>query len=124
MKKIFTTIIMACVAAVSAIAVTVSDASGVYQGTLNIGGDDYPNEEVYILPGVEANTITFVLPNFQFSGVPLGDIVLVNIPMNGGGQLTLNNRPLYIKAINEHAEVSMVNGSQISGTIANVTLSI
>lgn len=115
---------MACVAAVSAIAVTVSDASGVYQGTLNIGGDDYPNEEVYILPGVTANTITFVLPNFQFSGVPLGDIVLVNIPMNGSGQLTLNNRPLYIKAINEHAEVSMVNGSQISGTIANVTLSI
>ena len=124
MKKIFTTIIMACVAAVSAIAVTVNDASGVYQGTLNIGGDDYPNEEVYILPGVTANTITFVLPNFQFSGVPLGDIVLVNIPMNGSGQLTLNNRPLYIKAINEHAEVSMVNGSQISGTIANVTLSI
>lgn len=115
---------MACVAAVSAIAVTVSDASGVYQGTLNIGGDDYPNEEVYILPGVTANTITFVLPNFQFSGVPLGDIVLVNIPMNGSGQLTLNNLPLYIKAINEHAEVSMVNGSQISGTIANVTLSI
>lgn len=124
MKKIFTTFIMACVLAVSAMAVSVNDASGVYQGTLNIGGDDYPNEEVYILPGVTANTITFVLPNFQFSGVPLGDIVLVNIPMNGSGQLTLNNRPLYIKAINEHAEVSMVNGSQISGTIANVTLSI
>ena len=65
-----------------------------------------------------------MLPDFKFSGVPLGDIVLVNIPMNGSGQLTLNNRPLYIKAINEHAEVSMVNGSQISGTIANVTLSI
>lgn len=124
MKKIFTTFIMACVLAVSAMAVSVNDASGVYQGTLNIGGDDYPNEEVYILPGVTANTITFVLPDFKFSGVPLGDIVLVNIPMNGSGQLTLNNRPLYIKAINEHAEVSMVNGSQISGTIANVTLSI
>ena len=82
MKKIFTTVIMACVAAVSAMAVTVSDASGVYQGNLNIGGDEYPNEEVYILPGVTANTITFVLPNFKFSGVSLGDIVLVNIPMN------------------------------------------
>ena len=124
MKKIFTTVIMACVLAVSATAVTISDASGVYKGTLNIGGDEYPNEEVYILPGVTANTITFVLPDFRFSGVSLGDIVLVNIPMSSTGQLTLNNRPLYIKAIHEHAEVSMVNGSQISGTVANVSLSI
>ena len=124
MKKIFTTIIMACVAAVSAIAVTVSDASGVYQGTLNIGGDEYSGEEVYILPGVETNTITFVLPNFRFSGVPLGDIVLVNIPMNGSGHLTLNNRPLYIKVIQTRAEVSMLGGSQISDTAANMSLSI
>ena len=124
MKKIFTTVIMACVAAVSAMAVTVSDASGVYQGNLNIGGDEYPNEEVYILPGVTANTITFVLPNFKFSGVSLGDIVLVNIPMTGSGQLTLNNRPLYIKVIQTRAMVSMLNGSQINGTNANVSLSI
>ena len=124
MKKIFTTVIMACVLAVSAKAVTVSDASGVYKGTLNIGGDEYPNEEVYILPGVTANTITFVLPNFKFGAASLDDIVLVNIPMDGEGMLTLNNRPLYIKAIHEHAEVSMVNGSQISGTVANVSLSI
>ena len=124
MKKIFTTVIMACVLAVSAKAVTVSDASGVYKGTLNIGGDEYPNEEVYILPGVTANTITFVLPDFKFSGVSLGDIVLVNIPMDGEGMLTLNNRPLYIKMIQTRAEVSMLSGSQINGTTANVSLSI
>lgn len=124
MKKIFTTVIMAYVLAVSAMAVTVSDASGVYQGNLNIGGDEYPNEEVYILPGVKANTITFVLPNFKFSGVSLGDIVLVNIPMTGSGQLTLNNRPLYIKVIQTRAAVSMLSGSQINGTTANVSLSI
>lgn len=124
MKKIFTTVIMACVLAVSAMAVTVSDASGVYQGNLNIGDDEYPNEEVYILPGVTANTITFVLPDFKFSGVSLGDIVLVNIPMNGSGQLTLNNRPLYIKVIQTRAAVSMLSGSQINETTANVSLSI
>ena len=115
---------MACVLAVSAIAVTVNEVSGVYQGNLNIGGDNYPNEEVYILPGVTANTITFVLPDFKFSGVSLGDIVLVNIPMDGEGMLTLNNRPLYIKMIQTRAEVSMLSGSQINGTTANVTLSI
>ena len=115
---------MACVLAVSATAVTISDASGVYKGTLNIGGDVYPNEEVYILPGVTANTITFVLPNFKFGAASLGDIVLVNIPMTGSGQLTLNNRPLYIKVIQTRAMVSMLNGSQINGTNANVSLSI
>ncbi len=124
MKKIFTTIIIACVSAITALAVTVSDATGVFKGTLNIGGDDYPNEEVYILPGVTANTITFVLPDFRFNGASLGDIVLVNIPMDGEGTLTLDSRPLYIKIIQTRAEVSMLSGSQINGTNANVSLSI
>ncbi|MBO5619509.1 MAG: hypothetical protein J5902_05945 [Paludibacteraceae bacterium] len=124
MKKIFTTVIIACLSAVTALAVTVNDVSGVFNGTLNIGGDEYPNEEVYILPGVEANTITFVLPDFKFSGVSLGDIVLVNIPMDGEGTLTLDSRPLYIKIIQTRAEVSMLSGSQINGTNANVSLSI
>ncbi len=133
MKKIFTTVIMACVLAVSAMAVTVDDASGVYQGNLNIGGTPYPNKEIYILPGVTANTITLVLPNFKFGAASLCDIVLVNIPMNESGQLTLDNRPLYIKAIHERAEVSMLNGfvdgpttynSVVDGNSAQVLLSI
>ena len=124
MKKIFTTIIIACVSVITALAVTVSDATGVFKGTLNIGGDDYPNEEVYILPGVTANTITFVLPDFKYNGGSLGDIVLVNIPMDASGKLTLDSRPLYIKIIQTRAEVSMLSGSQINGTNANVSLSI
>ncbi|MBQ6978387.1 MAG: hypothetical protein IJQ18_07125 [Paludibacteraceae bacterium] len=123
MKKIFTTVIMACVLAISATAVTVSDASGVYKGTLNIGGDVYPNEEVYILPGVTVNTITFVLPNFKFGAASLGDIVLVNIPMNGSGQLSLDNSPLYIKAINERAVVSVLNGIKDGNTTYNSIVS-
>ncbi len=114
---------MACVLAVSAIAVTVNEVSGVYQGNLNIGGDNYPNEEVYILPGVTANTITFVLPDFKFGAASLGDIVLVNIPLNESGQLTLDNRPLYIKAIHERAEVSVLNGIQDGTTTYNSIVS-
>ena len=111
MKKIFTVFLLISMLAVSAKAVSVSDVAGVFRGSLNIGGDDYPNKEVYILPGKTASTITFVLPDFQFSGVSLGDIVLVNIPMSNSGQLSLNNRSLYIKATQTRAEVSMVNGS-------------
>ena len=124
MKKIFTLVLLACSLVFSAKAVTVSDATGVFKGTLNIGGDDYPNEEVYILPGVTANTITFVLPDFKYNAASLGDIVLVNIPMDGEGTLTLDSRPLYIKIIQTRAEVSMLSGSQINGTNANVSLSI
>lgn len=119
MKKIFTTVIMACVLAVHAMAVTVADATGVFAGNLNIGGDAYPNKEVYILPGVQANTITFVLPDFKFGAASLGDIVLVNIPMNENGQLTLDNRPLYIKAIKERAQVSVINGLEDGGITYN-----
>ena len=123
MKKIFTTIIMAGVLAVSAMAVTVNDVAGVFNGNLNIGGDNYPNKDVYILPGVQNNTITFVLPNFKFGAASLGDIVLVNIPMNSSGKLTLDNASLYIKAISERAEISVLNGIKDGNTTYNSIVS-
>lgn len=124
MKKVFTTVIMASVLAVSALAVTtVHDVSGVFKGLLNIGGDVHPDKEVYILPGVEANTVTFILPNFKYGSASLGDIVLVNIPMADNGQLTLESMPLYIKAISERAEVSVLNGIEDGGTTYNSIVS-
>ncbi|MBR1878819.1 MAG: hypothetical protein IJ814_07465 [Paludibacteraceae bacterium] len=123
MKKIFTTVIMACMLAVSAMAVTVNDVAGVFKGDLNIGGQLYNNKEVYILPGVTANTITFVLPDFKYGAASLGDIVLVNIPMNSSGKLTLENASLYIKAINERATINVLNGIQDGGTTYNSIVS-
>ena len=114
-------------------AVTVDEAAGTFKGSLNIGGTLYPNKEVYILPGVEANTITFVLPEFKYNGAPLGDIVLVNIPMDGTGKLTLNDATLYIKAISERAGINVLNdfsdgvdtyNSVITASSAQVLLSI
>ncbi len=120
MKKIFT--ILLCSLALSAQAVTVSEVSGVFQGSLNIGGQVYSNKEVYVLPGTESNTITFVLPNFSYNAASLGDIVLVNIPMNNSGRLTLENRPLYIKALHERADISVLNGVQDGNTTYNSDL--
>lgn len=123
MKKIFTLVILACSLVFSAKAITVNDAAGVYAGNLNIGGTNYNNKEVYILPGVTANTITFVLPDFKYNAASLGDIVLVNIPMDASGKLTLENASLYIKAISERAEISVVNGLEDGGTTYNSIVS-
>ena len=118
---------------IAALAVTVNDVSGTFKGNLNIGGTNYPDKEVFILPGTENSTITFVLPDFKYNNAPLGDIVLVNIPMDESGMLTLENSSLYIKAISERAEIDVLNGfkdgddiynSIISASSAQVLLSI
>lgn len=108
----------------SIMAVAVSDVAGAFTGTLNIGGTNDPNKEIYILPGAESGTVTFVLPDFSFNGASLGDIVLVNIPMSASGQLTLEDSPLYIRALETHVSVSMNSGSVLSNTKAQVSLAI
>ncbi len=132
MKK-FLTIISFLALTLSMEAVTVNQVTGVFKGDLNIGGTNYAGKEIYILPGAAQNSITFVLPDFQYGAASLGDIVLVNMPMDGNGQLTLDNRSLYIKAISERAVVSVLNGfkdgsvtynSVVSSSKADILLSI
>jgi len=133
MKKIFIAVLMFCSLAVPSMAVTVNDVAGTFKGALNIGGQNYPNKEVYILPGTVNNTITFVLPDFMYGAASLGNIVLVNIPMSTSGQLTLEGATLYLPAISERATITVLNGfkdgnvtynSIISAADAQVLLSI
>lgn len=119
MKKIITTFLLAIAMTVSSYAITVNDAAGAFKGLLNVGGDQYPNKEIFILPGVQSGTVTFVLPDFAYNGAPLGDIVLVNIPMSSSGQLTLENASLYIRAISERARITVVNGLEDEGVVYN-----
>ncbi len=132
MKKIFT-LLLSCMCVATMLAVTVDEVSGTFKGTLNIGGSLYPNKEVYILPGAEQNTITFVLPEFKYNNAPLGDIVLVNIPIDANGKLTLENSSLYIKAISQRATIDILNGfvdgqttynSIVTSNSADILLSI
>ncbi|MBO4454599.1 MAG: hypothetical protein J5761_06055 [Paludibacteraceae bacterium] len=122
MKRLFITVI-ACWLTAVVMAVSVNDVTGVFRGNLNIGGTPYSNKEVYILPGTENNTITFVLPDFKYNNAPLGDIVLVNIPMSASGQLTLENRQLYIRAIHERAVIDVINGLVDGNTTYNSIVS-
>ena len=133
MNRIINIVFLVFAFTVSAFAVSVTDVAGEFNGSLNIGGTPYNNKTVYILPGVASNTITFVLPDFKYNKASLGDIVLVNIPMNSSGKLTLDNASLYIKAISERATISVLNGfkdgndtynSIVSASSAQVLLSI
>lgn len=121
MKKIFTAICIMLSVGVSA--VTVNDVTGTFKGMLLIDDEEYPNEKIYILPGTESNTITFVLPDFKFNGAPLGDIVLVNVPMNNAGKLTIDKSTVYIKSIRARAAISST-GSTLSSSSAQIGLKI
>ncbi len=120
MKK--TLLLMAAwMCAVSASAVSVADVSGGYKGSLTIAGESQGTKTVYLLPCTETSAVTFVLPDFQLNGASLGDIVLVNIPMSTGGELTLTQAPLYIRAIATRAHISVLSSSL---TTAQATLSL
>ena len=66
MKKILSIIVCMFMLCSTLMAVTVNNVVGAFDGTLKIGDTNYPNKEIYILPGVENNTVTFVLPDFSF----------------------------------------------------------
>ena len=123
MKKIFTTTLMAMALTMSTFAVTVNEVAGTFIGNLNIGGQNYPNKEVFVLPGVVDNTITFVLPDFKYGNGDLGNIVLPNIPMGANGQLTLEDATLYLKAISERAKITVLNDFHDGSDVYNSVLS-
>ena len=97
MKKIFTTLFAGLLISAQVMAITVMDVCGRYDGTLLLDSEDkYPESQVYLLPGVTDNTLTFVLPDFKFSGVSLGSIVLPNIAISENGQFTIEETTLYL----------------------------
>ena len=116
MKKIFTTVIMASVLAVSTMAVTVDEVSGVYKGTLNIGGTSYSNKEVYVLPGTGGSFTTLIVPSVAFSS-KCADLVLVDMVLNNNGTLSSGYAATYVKSIS----ASSLSESSMSFTMSLTT---
>ena len=79
MKKIWM-MISACLMIASVMAARVSTEMGVYNGTLTIDGMAYTDEQIYLLPGTQPNTLTCVV----------GSTVRVNVPLSS---LSLNAEP-------------------------------
>lgn len=104
-------------------AVSVNDVTGVFRGNLQVGTSTISNKEIYILPGVTANTVTLVLPSVTASATHFGDLVLTNIPMNTNGQLTLSNGSLYLRATSEQATVTSTS-SALSSSSAQFTFTL
>ena len=123
MKKTFTTLFATFMIAAQVMAVNVHDVCGRFDGNMIVGGDYYDNRSIYLLPGVEENTVTLVLPDFTTSYNELGDIVLPNIPMDENGLLHLENARLYFKSIAEAASITLFNGLEDEGTTYNSVLS-
>ncbi len=121
MKRIITFVFSLIVLVNASQAVTVNDVAGVFSGTLT--GND--TKEVYILPGVEANTVTFVVPDFKCSSKKFGTLVLANIPMDGSGKLSLEGRELYISNLADQATFAVDNANSVlAASTAKVTLSV
>jgi len=124
MRKNIFTLVAGLFVSAQIFAVSVADVCGKFTGNLNIGGDNYANKSVYLLPGTVDNAVTFVLPDFTFGGKgKLGNIVLPNIPMDANGQLTLENSTLYIDSIDERATITVLNGIEDGGITYNSILS-
>ena len=107
---------MACVLAVSAMAVTVNEVSGVYQGNLNIGGTSYSNKEVYVLPGTGGSFTTLIVPSVAFSS-KCADLVLVDMVLNNNGTLSSGCAATYVKSIS----ASSLSESSMSFTMSLTT---
>ncbi len=123
MKKILTTLALVLCGLVSLNAVTVSGVAGKYSGTLKVA-EDSQTGNIIILPGTEANKVTLVLPDFDFSGINLGDIVAMNADLASNGAISINHFPVYISALSERAYVTINAGSVLNGNSVTLDLGI
>lgn len=135
MKKIFTTLFAGLMISAQVLAASAKDVCGQFTGTLMIDWTPFENRSVYLLPGAEENTLTFVLPDFSWGNGKLGNIVLPNITIDEEGKLFLDSTSLYLDSISLRASIKMLNSyfddvdqvtyhSTIAAGNAEVTLEI
>ena len=125
MKK---TILLAALAlaAGTALATAQTDYSGVYSGelTVSLGVPGTPeNKNIEIYPGSAENTVTFVLPDFTFMNMPLGDIVLPDIPVTDGS-MALTDYPLLMAGLGNMTVTVDMTGTFADKLDASLTIDV
>ncbi len=96
MKKVFFSLVAGLMISAQVFAVTPKEVCGQFHGDLDIMGEVVPDKDIYLLPGVEANTLTFVLPHFGFLGLDLGNIVQPGIRVAEDGKLSVDSTTMYM----------------------------
>ena len=122
MKKSIFTLLLASLTLIAS-AVTPAGVAGKYSGTLTVA-EDAQAGSIVILPGTVANAVTLVLPQFDFSGLNLGDIVVINASLNASGAASISHFPVYISALSERAYVNIYPISTMSGSSVSLNLGI
>ena len=116
MKKIFSTLVAGLMISAQMFAVTPKEVCGQYKGDLYIAWEDPLDRAIYLVPGVTDNTLTFVLPNFSFLGLDLGNIVLPNIQIAENGQLNIEPTTLYMPApLNQRVGIELLQNYDYEG---------
>ena len=82
MKKIFTAICLLVSLSVQAAQL------GVYSGSVTINGTSYNANQIYVLPGAEANTLTCVVGQQVLVNIPSSSIVLSAQEINANYAIT------------------------------------
>ena len=96
MKKVFFSLVAGLMISAQVFAVTPKEVCGQFHGNLDIMGEIVPDKDIYLLPGVEAGTLTFVLPHFGFLGLDLGNIVQPGIRVAEDGKLSVDSTTMYM----------------------------
>lgn len=107
-----------------------AEFAGLYKGDLLIE-DEVTEGTIAIFPGTDVNHLTFVLQDFSFVGLDLGDIVVPSIPVDAEGHISISDYPFFIDLLNTRVGITIYDyndeetGISIpSGFMANDSLAV
>lgn len=92
MKKLYASLLL-----LAATLCASAQYAGQYTGQLLIGEDEVEGN-ILIFPGQTDANVSFVLPDFSFLGLDLGDIVLIDVPVGADSSLAISGYPLWMGA--------------------------
>lgn len=83
-----------------------AEYAGLYKGDLLIG-DEVTDGNIAIFPGIDESHLTFVLQDFSFVGLDLGDIVVPSIPIDADGHISISNYPFFLELLNTRVGITI-----------------
>lgn len=104
---------------------TVDNVVGTYKGTLNISalGTSIPNTSIFVTK-VSDSKINIELKNFEFNGIPVGDIKVECNVTADGNDLDVNGKGNVTIAEMENLTVPVVVDGDVNSTTLDIDITI